>query len=202
MAPPGQCLEADDLAVEQADDRLVDDGDGLLGQQLAQLAGAGGEPVRQLLAPQRSRGRLLARGRRRRIARVRAADAELEVREVQHVALGERGVLDDAAVEVRAVGAAEVAHAQAGPAPVDLGVQLRDGVRGQHQLEPLPAADAERQDVQGDPPQPRVLAARLQVPAAARRFAGRLVAHGCPGSHAAAARAGRVRGRSAGGIRA
>ena len=108
-----------------------------------------------------------------RLVDVRAAHAELEVREVHDVALDERRVLDLRPVDEAPVAAAEVAQPQVLAAPVDLRVELRDRVGRQHQLEPLPAADPERQHVDRHALQPAAFRDGLQVPAA-RRF---LAAH-------------------------
>ncbi len=76
----------------------------------------------------------------------RAAEAELEVGEVEDVAFAEGRIVDGGAVHEGAVLAAQVPQAQAGAAPVQLGVGLRDRVGRQHQLKAVPAADPERQD--------------------------------------------------------
>ena len=160
----------------------IDHGHLALAQELAQLARALRETVGQLGPLHRRRRILVRRGDGRLVLHVRAAEAELEVGEVQDVALAERRVLDQGPVQEGAVLAAEVAQPQAGTQGVDLRVRLGDGVRGQHQLEPVAAADAEGQRVDPDAPERAALGDGLQVPArlADRRTvlaAPRLVAH-------------------------
>ena len=106
-----------------------------------------------------------------RLGHVGAAHAELEVGEVDDVALDERHVLDERAVHEAAVAAAQVAEPEVLAAPVDLRVQLRDRVRGQHQLEPLAAPDAERQRVDPNALDRPAVGNSLEVPAARRLLA-------------------------------
>ncbi len=172
VAPAAEGLVRRHRAAREQHDRLEHHRDLALAKQVAQLAGALGEAVRQLAAGQHGRGGLgvvVAA----RLVDVRAAHAELEVREVHDVALDERRVLDLRPVDEAPVAAAEVAQPQVLAAPVDLRVELRDRVGRQHQLEPLPAADPERQHVDRHALQPAAFRDGLQVPAA-RRF---LAAH-------------------------
>ena len=123
------------------------------------------------------RGPRLAGRRGGGVRDVGAAEAELEVGEVQHVALAERRVLDEGPVQEGAVPAAEVPQPQARPEGVDLGVGLRDGVGGQDQLEAVAAADAEGQGVDPHAPERAALGDGLQVPA---RLADRRARAGLP----------------------
>jgi len=120
---------------------------------------------------------LVRRGGKQDIRHVGPAEAELEVGEVQDVSLAERRVLDEGPVQEGAVLAAEVAQPQAGTQGVDLRVRLGDGVRGQDQLEPVAAADAEGQRVDVDAPERTALGDGLQVPP---RLADRLAALAAP----------------------
>ena len=135
-----------------------------LAQQLAQLARALREAVRQL-APAERHGRGPPLGVAADLAHVGAAHAELEVGEVDDVALDERRVLDERAVDEAAVAAAQVAQAQVLAARVDLGVELRDRVGRQHQLEALAAAHPERQRADAHAAQRPALRDVLEVPA-------------------------------------
>ena len=76
---------------------------------------------------------------------IEAYDAKLEIREAQHVALMERGIVDADLVGEGAVPAVEIAQAQAGGGDVDLGMLLRDGLVRQAQLEAGAASDSKRQ---------------------------------------------------------
>jgi hypothetical protein len=87
------------------------------------------------------------------------------------VALDERHVLDERAVDEAAVAAAQVAQPEVLAALVDLRVQLRDRVRGQHQLEPMAAPDAERQRVDPHALDRPAVGNGLEVPAARRLLA-------------------------------
>ena len=101
--------------------------------------GAGGERAR--------RGRVLFC----LLERIRAADAELEIAELDDVAVGDGRVLDGLAVDERPVPAAEVTDAEPALLLIELGVSLRDQVGRQHELEASLAADAEGQGRQVHP---------------------------------------------------
>ena len=146
-------------------DGLEDHGHLAVAQELAHLARALRKTVGQVGPLHRHRrGPLVRRGGGRLVLHVRPAEAELEVGEVQDVPVPERSVFHEGPVQEGAVLAAEVAQPQAGTQRVDLRVLLGDGVRGQDQLEPVAAADAEGQRADPDAPKRAALGEGLQVP--------------------------------------
>ena len=93
-------------------------------------------------------------------------EAELDLREVEDVALAQGGLADALAVHEGAVLAAEVADVEGPPPQEELGVLLRHRVRGEGQGEVGEAAHPERQGVHRDPPQlAAALHEALEVPA-------------------------------------
>ena len=146
VAAAAERLVGGHRAPREEHDGLEDHGHLAVAQELAQLARALREAVGQAGRLTAVVGSLVRRGGRAGGSSTsRAAEAELEVGEVQDVPLAERRVLDQGPVQEGAVLAAEVPQAQAGAEGVDLRVGLGDGVGGEDQLEPVAAADAEGQ---------------------------------------------------------
>jgi hypothetical protein len=132
-------LVGDGLHPREQDDRLEGDGDRAGVEELLELPRAAHEAIGET-APAEGDGRrrlFLVRQRGFALDLGLGAEAELELREVEHVALADRDVHHAVAVEERAVPALEIVDAQDRAVGVDLGVVLRDRLRGEGELEPL-----------------------------------------------------------------
>src|SRR5262249_280652 len=111
------------------------------------------------------------------------AHAELEVREVDDVALLELRVRDEPPVHEGAVRAAEVADAEGVDVQGDLGVLLGNGVRGKGQGRPRAPGDPDGQGTNQDAPAVAPFGPALQEPPLRRLAANRRarVAHSVVG---------------------
>ena len=164
MAAPAERFVGGHRPAREQHDRLKHRRHLVALQEVAELARSRGEAVRQL-APAEGHRRGPALGVAAGLAHVGAPDAELEVGEVDDVAVDQRRVLDQRTVDEAAVAAVQVPKPQLLPAQVDLGVELRDRLGGQHQLEALAAADPERHRADAHAPQRSALGDGLEIPA-------------------------------------
>ncbi len=178
MAAAAQHLVAGDDAARQAHDRLEDDADHRVAQQLGHLPRPLDEAVRKRHLGDGDGGGLHLVG----VLELLPTQAELELREVDDVAFVDGGIAHPVAVDERPVLALEVADSEGLAVLVELGVLLRYGVRGQAELEPGLPTYPEGERVDRDSPElPAAFHEAFQEPTksggARRGRRGRFVGH-------------------------
>ena len=180
VAAAPERLVAGQRPARQADDRLEDGRHLPRAEQLGQLPRALDELLRQLHVGDGDGGRL--EGLLLRLVDLLPPDPELHLREVEDVALAQRRLAQALAVDEGAVLAPEVPDMEDAALQEELGVLLRDRVRGQGQGEAVEPADPERQRLDRDPAQlPSALDEALEVEAdrAGLRLWNHARGHGC-----------------------